>query len=381
MTKKLMLTAALAACTFANTQAFTYTAGDLLLVFRQDGYNDVVFNIGNITTYAGLPKGTVKSVTNWSATLAVDNFDGTLDGSKFAVLAASSPQGTASKSWLTDADDVGVPTHVTYSKWSLQYGAIAAVGRQAAEIAPAGTNAYVRDPGDSHSYTYIVTQGGNLDAASLGGASTFPVEQDITSSGATMRFFEIMANKGGTIPQQVGSFSITAEGELTFTAGSSAVAPTITTAPGGQTVNLGAPVTMFVAATGTQPFAYQWRRNGVDLPGQNSDTLSIGSATAADAGSYTVAVSNLGGAATNNPPAVLRVLVPPVILSESRTGNQFTAVVQTVSGLNYRLEYKNLLTAAGWTPVLPAVVGSGAPLNLTDSNATVPARFYRVQAD
>ena len=378
---KLLLAAALAALPFAPTQAFTYRDGDLLLVFRQDGYNDVVFNLGSVTNFTGLASGTVKPLTNWSAALALENFDGTLDGSKFVVVAASAPQGTASKSWLTDADDAGAPTHVTYSKWSLQYSAIAAVGRQAAEIAPAGTNAYVRDPDDAHSYTYIVSQGGNLDAGSLGGASAFPVEQDITGAGATMRFFEIQANKAATVPRQVGSFTVSAEGALTFTAGSSAVAPTITTPPAGQTVNLGAPVTMFVVASGTQPFAYQWRRNGADLAGQTADTLSIGAAAAADAGDYTVVVSNFGGAATNNPAATLRVLVPPVIVSKSRSGSQFTAVVQSVSGLNYRLEYRNVLTSAGWTPVLPAVAGTGAPLALTDTTATVPQRFYRVRAD
>jgi hypothetical protein len=381
MMKKLILSAALAAAGLAGAQAFTYKDADLLLVFRQDGYNDVVFNIGSVTNFTGLPNGTVKLVANWSATLAVENFDGTLDGSKFAVVATSSPQATASKSWLTDADDLGLPAHVTYSKWSLQYSSVAAVGRKAAELAAAGTNAFVRDPSDSHSYTYIVSQAGNLDPATLGGASTFPVEQDITGSGATLRFFEIWANKSAAIPQQIGSFTITVDGELSFIAGSSAVAPTITTAPTGQTVNLGSPATMFVAATGTQPFGYQWRRNGVDLAGQNSDTFSIGSASAADAGNYTVVVSNLGGAATNNPPAVLRVLVPPVILGESRTGNTFTARVQSVSGLNYRLEYKNVITTAGWTPVLPSVVGTGAQLNLTDPTASVLTRFYRVRAD
>jgi len=381
MMKKLILSTLLASACLTATQAFTYKDTDLLLVFRQAGYNDLVFNIGGVTNFIGLPNGTVKAVTNWDATLAVDNFGGfNLEACQFAILATSSPQATASKSWLTDADEVEIPTHVTYSKWSLQYSAVAAVGRNAAELAAAGTNAFVRDPGDSHSYTYIVSQAGNLDPATLGGASTFPVEQDITSSGGTLRFFEIWANKSATIPQQIGTFTISVDGALSFTAGSSAVAPTITTPPTGQTVNLGAPVTMFVAATGTQPFGYQWRRNGTDLAGQNTDTLTINAATAGDAGNYTVVVSNLGGATTNNPPAVLRVLVPPVILGESKTGNTFTARVQSVNGLDYRLEYRNTLTTAGWTPVLPAVPGTGATLNLTDSSASVPFRFYRVQA-
>jgi len=44
-------------------------------------------------------------------------------------------------------------------------------------------------------------------------------------------------------------------------------------------------------ATGSGPFAYQWRKNGVDISAATNATCSIDSVSAADAGTYSVVVS------------------------------------------------------------------------------------------
>ena len=50
-------------------------------------------------------------------------------------------------------------------------------------------------------------------------------------------------------------------------------------------------------------------------------------------------------------------------------------------GLTYTLEYKDALSDPAWTPIPPAVPGTGGPLSFQDTNAlTSPARFYRVTA-
>lgn len=64
-----------------------------------------------------------------------------------------------------------------------------------------------------------------------------------------------------------------------------------------------------VTATGVPPMTYQWRRDGVDLPGRTNRTLTISSAQPADEGDYTVEVRNPGGTVVS-PPARLAV-VPP----------------------------------------------------------------------
>lgn len=93
-------------------------------------------------------------------------------------------------------------------------------------------------------------------------------------------------------------------------------APAITTHPAQQTVAAGQPVSFTVVATGTS-LGYQWRKDGVNVGG-NSATLSIASAQASDAGSYTVVVSNTAGTVTSNA-AVLTVnpaVVTPAITTQ-----------------------------------------------------------------
>ena len=57
-------------------------------------------------------------------------------------------------------------------------------------------------------------------------------------------------------------------------------------------VTSGQPVKLTVTAQGTQPFTYQWRKNGAPISAANSDTYSIASASSADAASYSVVVAN-----------------------------------------------------------------------------------------
>lgn len=68
--------------------------------------------------------------------------------------------------------------------------------------------------------------------------------------------------------------------------------PTIHTAPLPQTVIAGNSVTLSVAALGTEPFTYQWQRNGVDIPGATSSSYTIVSPRPTDSGSYAVVITN-----------------------------------------------------------------------------------------
>ncbi len=84
-------------------------------------------------------------------------------------------------------------------------------------------------------------------------------------------------------------------------------APKIVTQPASQTVTEGQSVTFSVAATGTGPLHYKWRRNGVDMTGATTATYVITSAALADTSSrYSVAVSNEFGSVTSTD-AVLTV--------------------------------------------------------------------------
>jgi hypothetical protein len=72
--------------------------------------------------------------------------------------------------------------------------------------------------------------------------------------------------------------------------------PQITLQPISQSVLRGTNVTFTVAATGAPAPAYQWRFNETDLAGETGASLTVHQPTAANAGRYTVRVSNSGGA-------------------------------------------------------------------------------------
>ncbi|HOC56685.1 MAG TPA: immunoglobulin domain-containing protein [Verrucomicrobiota bacterium] len=90
------------------------------------------------------------------------------------------------------------------------------------------------------------------------------------------------------------------------------VPPSITTQPQSQAVLQGAKVTFTASATGTEPLYFQWRKNGANLGGATATSYVLNEAQAADAGTYTVVVTNAGGSAISGN-AVLTVYVPPAI--------------------------------------------------------------------
>lgn len=95
-----------------------------------------------------------------------------------------------------------------------------------------------------------------------------------------------------------------------FTTGATgALAPAIVSHPQNTTAIAGRAATLNVAASGTGPLSYQWKRGTTNV-GANSATLTIAAAQSADAGAYTCTVSNGAGSATSN---VATLTVNPVI--------------------------------------------------------------------
>jgi hypothetical protein len=85
-----------------------------------------------------------------------------------------------------------------------------------------------------------------------------------------------------------------------YAARQGASVPAIATQPASQIAMVGDRVALSVAASGTGPFTYQWRRGGVNIDGAIRSSLSFASATAADSGSYDVIVANSKGTATSS---------------------------------------------------------------------------------
>jgi hypothetical protein len=94
--------------------------------------------------------------------------------------------------------------------------------------------------------------------------------------------------------------------QLNFGVANPNVPPTITAQPQNRTVALGANATFIVTATGGSPLSYQWRRDGISIPGATATNLTITNVTAASEAAYSVAVSNPYGS-TNSTSAILTV--------------------------------------------------------------------------
>lgn len=58
----------------------------------------------------------------------------------------------------------------------------------------------------------------------------------------------------------------------------------------------GVPVTFTVNHDGSGVFTYQWKKNGVDIPGATAKSYRIPAVAATDAGTYTCTVANKAGA-------------------------------------------------------------------------------------
>jgi hypothetical protein len=123
-------------------------------------------------------------------------------------------------------------------------------------------------------------------------------------------------------PTNSGNYSVTVSNSLDLVASSNAYVQVnplnlITVAPTNQLVNVGTAVTLYAEATGGGTLYYQWKHYGTNIPGAtgtgSSSTYNIASATPADAGPYTLTVTNsFGDPPTTSPAAVLTVNMPPV---------------------------------------------------------------------
>jgi uncharacterized delta-60 repeat protein len=76
--------------------------------------------------------------------------------------------------------------------------------------------------------------------------------------------------------------------------------PFISTQPTNQDINPGQDARFAVAAQGTLPLNYQWRKNGIDIPGATKSLITVTNARQTDIAGYDVLVSNVFGSITSS---------------------------------------------------------------------------------
>jgi O-glycosyl hydrolase len=180
---------------------------------------------------------------------------------------------------------------------------------------------------------------------------------NVTINGAAaLTNFDIFAAAGGANKAVIQQFNATANASgaivVGFTNGSAdqakisglevttagtaptATAPAITTQPANQSVTAGATATFSVAASGTAPFTYQWRKGGAAISGATAATYSTPATTTADSGSvFSVVVTNSAGSATsgNATLTVTAATVAPAITTQPASQSVTAGATATFS--------------------------------------------------
>jgi len=112
-----------------------------------------------------------------------------------------------------------------------------------------------------------------------------------TSSDNAAQFTLVVSNTAGSVTSNAATLTVNA----------APVAPSITTQPASQTVTPGQSASFSVAATGTAPLSYQWRKNGTAISGATSSSYTTPATTSADNGAqFTVVATTTAGSVTSN---------------------------------------------------------------------------------
>jgi hypothetical protein len=153
------------------------------------------------------------------------------------------------------------------------------------------------------------------------------------------------------------------------------VPPFILTQPQGPagTIIAGAPVSVTVGATGNPTLAYQWTKEGTNMPGRNTSALAFSLTTTNDSGNYAVIVTNAYGAVTSSV-VTLSISYPtsPAALANAVGYPAFNPATQAATLTQMILEFSGPLGAEGSNPAhyaIPGLTVSGA--QFTNFNQTV----------
>ena len=181
------------------------------------------------------------------------------------------------------------------------------------------------------------------------GAEVFPyrwMRDGVDIPGASLRTYTIPSATAA----DEGAYSVrvrNAAGSVTSLVATLTIQspPVITQEPQSVLTASGTNVSFTVAASGSGPFTYQWRKNGIALSGKINATLDLLNVQIPDSGDYSVLVGNAAGAVASAVANLevfqrVRILTHPA----SRTVNTNTAVTFSVTAsgtgtLRYQWRY------------------------------------------
>ncbi len=259
-------------------------------------------------------------------------------GSNVSITITASGSGTLTYQWLKNGVNISGATSATLTIVNISttdaanYSVV--VGNTASSVTSSTATLTVLTPPaiTSQPANVIVAQSSNV-AFTVTASGTAPLtyqwlKNGSPISGATSNVLTLTA----VTTNDAASYSVLVTNIVGSIASSSAtltvlVPPTIITAPASATVTQGNSAAFTVIASGTAPLTYQWLKNGVNISGATSATLTFASAATTDAANYSVTVANAAGNATSGT-ATLTVQTPPSIATQP--ASQFGALGSTI---------------------------------------------------
>ena len=92
----------------------------------------------------------------------------------------------------------------------------------------------------------------------------------------------------------------------------STLPPVLSVGPISETIDFGESTLLSVTGVSNGSMSYQWRKDGVNIPGATGSTLSLSAESRADIGNYSVVVSNSAGSVVSGN-ASIYVLTPQIV--------------------------------------------------------------------
>ena len=161
-------------------------------------------------------------------------------------------------------------------------------------------------------------------------------------------------------------------------------APQFTSQPGSQTAVVGTSPQFSATLLGAPPLFYQWQLDATNIIDSNnisgtaSRVLNFTNVTMANAGTYSLIVSNALGSVTSAG-AVLTVIPPPSFQSITLTPGSVTFVLNTVATHVYQLQSAPDLISGNWTNVNRPFRAAGSTATASDAVSSNTQRFYRLE--
>jgi hypothetical protein len=156
--------------------------------------------------------------------------------------------------------------------------------------------------------------------------------------------------------------------------------PTITTQPSDIETGLGEYAEFSVATKGTEPFDYQWYKNGIQIEGANSNVLNLNNVTKEDEAIYSVRIKNEFGKAISRI-AELKLKKPKITLTPPTVDATGRLVLIANGPPNRKVIFQFSNDLMKWNNQLTLPLSDGTTtFNVPiQSSPNAPNLFYRLK--